>query len=209
MLIRDATFVVTDTETTGTNASDGRIIEIAAVKVRGGEVIDRFTQLINPGRAVPWRITQITGISTAMVFDQPSAREVMPAYCEFLGDGIMVAHNLGFDERFINSEFARCDLPMLRLGSICTLKLARRLLRGLRSKGLASLADFYGIKIVGRHRALGDAEATAHVMLRLFDILENEHGIRVSRRPSSLSRTVRTRRSRSQRRISIGFEMLF
>jgi DNA polymerase III subunit epsilon len=177
MLIRDATFVVTDTETTGTNASDGRIIEIAAVKVRGGEVIDRFTQLINPGRAVPWRITQITGISTAMVFDQPSAREVMPAYCEFLGDGIMVAHNLGFDERFINSEFARCDLPMLRLGSICTLKLARRLLRGLRSKGLASLADFYGIKIVGRHRALGDAEATAQVMLRLFDILKNEHGI--------------------------------
>jgi DNA polymerase III subunit epsilon len=175
MLIRDATFVVTDTETTGTNASDGRIIEIAAVKVQGGTVVDRFTQLINPGRAVPWRITQITGISTAMVFDKPPADDVMPAYREFLGDGVMVAHNLAFDERFINSELARCDLPMLPLGSICTLKLARRLLRGLRSKGLAALADFYGIKIVGRHRALGDAEATAQVLLRLLEILASEH----------------------------------
>jgi DNA polymerase III subunit epsilon len=177
MKLCDATFVVTDTETTGTSPTDGRIIEIAAVKVCGDEIVDRFTQLINPGRSVPWRITQLTGISTAMVFDKPRAADVMPAYRDFLADGIFAAHNLTFDERFINSEFARCDLRMLPMGGICTLRLARRLLRGLRSKGLASVADFYGIPIVGRHRALGDAEATAQVLIRLLKLAQDEHGV--------------------------------
>src|SRR5690625_4025006 len=80
--LTDATFVVVDTETTGVSADRDRLIEIAAVKVRGGEIIERFTQLIDPERAVPQRITRITGITTAMVFGKPRAADVLPAFCE-------------------------------------------------------------------------------------------------------------------------------
>src|SRR5690606_41169293 len=84
--IREATFVVTDTETTGARAGEDRIIEIGAVKVRGGEIVGTFQALVNPGRHVPRRITRLTGISTAMVFDQPPAAEVLPAWRDFLGE---------------------------------------------------------------------------------------------------------------------------
>ena len=174
----DATFVVVDTETTGVSAGRDRLIEVAAVKVRGGEIIERFTQLIDPERAVPQRITRITGITTAMVFGKPRAADVLPAFCDFLGDGIFVAHNLSFDWRFITESCGRAGIEMPACQSLCTLKLARRLLRGLRSKGLASVADFYGITIHGRHRALGDAEATAQVLIRFLDVIWHEHDIR-------------------------------
>lgn len=167
-------FVVTDTETTGTKAEENRIIEIGAVKVLGGEVVGRFSQLVNPERAVPSRISQLTGITTAMVFDQPTAAEVMPRFLDFLGAGspeqeaVLVAHNLPFDLRFLNAELARAGRPPLPNPALCTLRLARRLLQGLRSKGLTAVADFYGIPVQGRHRALGDAEATAEVLLRFL-----------------------------------------
>src|SRR5690554_3861207 len=86
--IRDVSFVVTDTETTGTSADTQRIIEIAAVKVRGGQIVDQFSQLINPGVSVPRFISQMTGITTAMLFNEPSTAEVMPRFLEFLGDGV-------------------------------------------------------------------------------------------------------------------------
>lgn len=174
---RDATFVVVDTETTGAKADTQRVIEIAAVKVRGGEVIGAFTQLINPERAVPHRITELTGISTAMVFDQPTAPRVLPRFLDFLGDGVFVAHNLHFDLGFLNAELRRLRLPDLPNPTLCTLRLARRLLPGLRSKGLSSLADFYGIRNPARHRAYGDAHATAQVLLHFFQILETAHDV--------------------------------
>src|SRR5690625_104209 len=175
--LTDATFVVVDTETTGVSADRDRLIEIAAVKVRGGEIIERFTQLIDPERAVPQRITRITGITTAMVFGKPRAADVLPTFCEFLGDGIFVAHNLSFDWRFVTQACRRARVDIPECQSLCTLKLARRLLRGLRSKGLASVADFYGIPIHGRHRALGDAEATAQVLIRFLHVMRHEHNI--------------------------------
>ena len=177
MRVRDATFVVTDTETTGTAARRDRIIEIGAVKVEGGEVVDRFQQLVNPERSVPARITQITGITTAMVFDQPTAAEVLPRYLAFLGDGVLTAHNLPFDERFLAAELKRLGRPALAGSSLCTLRLARRLLPGLRSKGLSSLVQFYKINVEGRHRALGDAEATAVALQKFLSQLEFEHGL--------------------------------
>ncbi len=176
-LLRDVTFVVTDTETTGTIADTNRIIEIAAVKVRGGRVVDRFTQLVNPGIAVPRFITQLTGITTAMLFNQPTAAEVMPEFVRFLEDGVLVAHNLPFDQRFINAEMMRAGLPPLPNQSLCTLRLARRLLPGLHSKGLTSVANFFGLRFNGRHRALGDAEVTAEVLLRFLSRVEFEYEI--------------------------------
>ena len=109
MLIEEAPFVVVDTETTGVRAETDRLIEIAAVKLVGGEVVDRFSSLINPERSIPQRITRLTGISTGMVFDQPPAAEVMPRFLAFLGEGIFVAHNRTFDERFVNAELARLE----------------------------------------------------------------------------------------------------
>ncbi len=177
MRIDDAGFVVIDTETTGVRAQADRIIEVAAVRVRGGEIVERFSQLIDPGCAIPTRITRITGITTGMVFGKPRAADVMPWLTEFLADDIFVAHNLSFDQRFIAAELARCGQASWNCQSLCTLRLARRLLRGLRSKSLASIADFYGIPIHGRHRALGDAEATAHVLIRFLAQLGSEFDI--------------------------------
>jgi DNA polymerase-3 subunit epsilon len=172
-------FVVVDTETTGTKAGEDRLIEVAAVRVCGGEVVDRFSQLINPERSVPHRITRLTGISTGMVFDQPPAAEVLPAFLDFLGDGVFVAHNLSFDLRFLNAELHRADLGEIDNAALCTLRLARRLLPNLRSKGLSGLAKHYGIQIEARHRAFGDAQATATVLLHFMDKLDAEHGITV------------------------------
>ncbi len=177
MRIEDATFVVTDTETTGTKAASNRIIEIGAVKVQGGDITDRFQQLVNPQRSIPSRITHLTGITTGMVFEEPAMEEVMPDYLEFLGDGILVAHNLPFDLRFLNAELNRLGHPELPNETLCSLRLARRLLPGLRSKGLTRLAQFYGINVNGRHRALGDAEATGIILKRFLRQLDFEHDI--------------------------------
>ena len=177
MDIADATFVVTDVETTGTSADDNRVLEIGAVKVRDGDVVDQFQQLVNPQQSVPGRITEMTGITTGMVFEAPPIEKVLPEYLEFLGEALLVAHNLSFDESFLNAELGRIDRASLSNETLCTLRLARRLLPGLDSKGLSRLAQFYDIDVDGRHRALGDAEATSIVLRRLLSQLAFEHEI--------------------------------
>lgn len=177
MDIAEATFVVTDVETTGTSAKEARILELGAVKVRDGAVVDRYQQLVNPERAVPGRITEITGITTGMVFEAPPVEEALPEYLAFLGDGILTAHNLSFDESFLNAELERAGREALSNEMLCTLRLARRLLPGLDSKGLSRLAQFYDIDVDGRHRALGDAEATGIVLRRFLSQLAFEHEI--------------------------------
>lgn len=167
MHLDETTFVVTDTETTGTH-SDARIIEIAAVKIRAGEEIDRFDQLVDPGCAIPRTITRLTGITTGMVFDQPAAADVLPAYREFLGEGVLVAHNLSFDRRMIDGELTRMGAPELDVPTLCTLRLARRLLHELPSKSLEALIRHYGIRVRDRHRALADARAASEVLRRLI-----------------------------------------
>lgn len=177
MLLQDATFVVTDTETTGSRPGDDRLIEVAAVKVVGGAVVDTFQQLINPGRHVPARITRLTGITTAMLFGKPSASRVLEDFSDFLGDGILVAHNLPFDRRFLEVEMTAAGLEPMHNQMLCTLRLARRLLSALPSKGLAALCAYYGIENRARHRALGDAEATADVLIRLLERLRLEYDV--------------------------------
>ena len=177
MHVSDATFVVTDTETTGTTAESNRIIEIGAVKVEDGSVVDRYQQLVNPQRSIPGRITKLTGITTGMVFDAPTIDEVLPDYLEFLGDGILTAHNLSFDKGFLDAELGRTGRPPLSNETLCTVRLARRLLPGLDSKGLSRLVQFYDISVDGRHRALGDAAATGHVLRRFLSQLAFEHEI--------------------------------
>ncbi|HYE95229.1 MAG TPA: DEDD exonuclease domain-containing protein [Rubricoccaceae bacterium] len=177
MRLEETTFVVTDTETTGSRAGEDRMIEIGAVKVRGAEVVGTFQHLVNPGRHVPRRITLLTGISTAMVFDQPAAADILPAWLDFLGEDVLVAHNLPFDRRVIDQELALAGLPPLKGPSLCTLRLARRLVPTLSSKGLTALTDHFEIRVNGRHRALGDAEATAKLLLHFVERLKREFGI--------------------------------
>lgn len=177
MDVADATFVVTDTETTGTKPKENRVIEIGATKLKNGTIVDRFQQLVNPGQSIPGRITRLTGITTGMVFDAPPIAEVLPEYLAFLGDGIFTAHNLTFDQGFLDAELRRAGRDALSNETLCTLRLARRLLPGLKSKGLSRLAQFYQIDVDGRHRALGDAEATSVVLRRLLRKLAFEHEI--------------------------------
>lgn len=177
MDIAKTSFVVVDTETTGTSASNNRIIEIGAVRVLEGAIVDEYSQLIHPGQQIPAHITRLTRITNGMVYGMPRVEQVLPSFIDFLGDGILVAHNLSFDMGFLNAELARAELPAIDNTSLCTLRLARRLLKGLRSKGLSALAAFYGIKIKGRHRALGDAKATAEVLTRFLERLADENAI--------------------------------
>lgn len=177
MTIDRATFVIVDTETTGSRAGEDRLIEVGAAKLVGGEVVETFQQLVNPGQHVPLRITRLTGISTAMVYDQPPASEVMPRFVDFLGDGILVAHNLPFDARFLDVALAEAGLPPLQNASLDTLRLARRLLSSLPSKGLSKLTDHFGIEVKGRHRALGDAVATAELLTILLERMRIEFGV--------------------------------
>lgn len=177
MRLAAATFVVVDVETTGLRAEWDRVIEIAAVKVQGSRVVDRYEALIDLGRAIPGRITRLTGISTAMVFGKPPVEAIMPSFLDFLGDGVLVAHNLAFDQRFLAAELQRCGLPCVGTSGVCTLRLARRLLPALPSRGLGALARHFGVAHTARHRALGDAEATAAVFLRLLDRASANYGL--------------------------------
>ena len=177
MHVSDATFVVTDTETTGLKAEEHRVIEVGAVKVEDGAVVGRFQELVNPQRSIPGRITKLTGITTGMVFDAPTMDDVMPDYLDFLGDGILTAHNLSFDKGFLDAELDRLGEDALSNDTLCTVRLARRLLPGLDSKGLSRLVQFYDIDVDGRHRALGDAKATGIVLRRLLSQLAFEHEI--------------------------------
>jgi len=173
----DVPFVIVDTETTGTKAGRDRLLEIGAVRLINGTIEDRFSALVNPERSVPQRITKLTGITTGMVFNRPTVDAVLPEFLEFLDDDVFVAHNVSFDKRFLNAALKRSGYKPLTNDTLCTLRLARRLLTALRSKGLSALIDFYGIQIDARHRARGDAEATAEVLNRLLRHVEFEHEI--------------------------------
>lgn len=177
MRIDEATFTIVDTETTGLRPSESRLLEIGAIKVRGGAELDRFSELVNPGQAIPYRIARLTGITSDMVIGKPSVDEVLPRFLAFIRESILVGHNLRFDTSFLNAELRRAGIPLLSCQTICTLRLARRLLRGLPSKGLGRLIQHFGITVEARHRALADAEATKDIFLRFLGQLADEYGI--------------------------------
>lgn len=176
MRIDQTTFVVTDTETTGLRPGGSRVIEIGAVKIQGGVIVDRFSSLVNPGQHVPRQITRLTGITTPMVFAAPRASDVLPSYLDFLGEGVLVGHNVAFDKKFIQFEMRRAGIDRSLGPTLCTKRIARRLLHALPSKSLQSLKRHYGVHTARRHRALDDADATAQIFLRLVTALQNESG---------------------------------
>jgi len=168
--LRRESFVVVDVETTGTRAYHGdRVTEVAVVQVRDGIAKTVFDTLINPERSIPPAIVAITNITWEMVKDAPRFADVCDQLLGVLEGNVFVAHNAHFDWRFLSSEIERVTRRPLQGRKLCTVRMARRLLPQLRRRNLDSLASFYGVDIRARHRAGGDAEATAKVLLRLLD----------------------------------------
>lgn len=163
-------YVVVDVETTGTSPWSGdRITEIAAIVVRDGVVAERFETLVNPERPIPPMITNLTQINWEMVKDAPRFRDICADVVRVISGHVFVAHNVDFDWRFVSSEVQRATGQRLSGRKLCTVRFARRVLPQLRSRRLDSVANYYGVEILARHRAAGDAVATAHVLLRLLD----------------------------------------
>ena len=163
-------YTVVDVETTGSSPSRGdRITEIAAVQVSRGEIVGEFSTLVNPGRTIPPWISDLTGITREMVEDAPPFGEVAGLVRERLEGRVFVAHNVPFDWRFVADEMRRAASVSPRGPRLCTLRMSRRALPQLPRKGLDAVARYYGIEIDGRHRAAGDALATATLLLRLLE----------------------------------------
>lgn len=176
--IDEATFVVVDVETTGMNPAEDRITEIAMMRVQGNALIEEFSTLINPLVTIPANITSLTGIDNLMVQDAPPAREVVPYIAEFLGDAVFTAHNAPFDWGFISHTTRRERGIELTNAQLCTVKLSRRILPQLPSKSLGPVAQFLEIKIPERHRASGDAYATALVLVRYISYLKKKYELK-------------------------------
>ena len=171
-LLSSLSFAVVDVETTGGRPDTGdRITEIAVVTVRNGAVVDVFETLVNPERSIPPFITRLTNISWEMVRDKSPFRDLCGDVLRVLDGHVFVAHNASFDWRFVSAEVARSTGRALSGRRLCTVRLSRRLLPQLRSRSLDWVARHYGVEIpLGmRHRAAGDALATAHCLLRLLE----------------------------------------
>lgn len=165
----DTTFVVVDLETTGGSPTTDAITEIGAVKLRGGDVLGTFQTLVNPGRAIPPTITVLTGITESMVTRAPRIETVLPSLLEFMGDAVVVGHNVRFDVGFLQAALERDGRPPLTGPTVDTVALARRLVRDeVPDCRLGTLAERFRLSHRPSHRALDDALATAdllHVLL--------------------------------------------
>jgi DNA polymerase III epsilon subunit family exonuclease len=180
-LLEDASFVVFDLETTGLSATQSRICEIGAVRVQALEVVDEFQSLVNPGVALPETIARLTGLRDPELRRAPSVRTVLARFLAFAGDDLLVAHNAGFDQRFLEHQLMRVHGRRLSEPALCSAALARRLLEGRRRRvGLAGLADFFGVPTTPCHRALPDAQATAEILILLIGLAQELGARRLS-----------------------------
>jgi DNA polymerase-3 subunit epsilon len=177
-MLDDCAFAVVDVETTGMRArASDRITEIAVVVVHGTRREVVLDLLVNPGRPIPPAICAITNISNDMVRDAPAFAQVADQVLAALAGRIFVAHNASFDWGFVSEEVRRSRDLALDGPRLCTVRLARRLLKGVRSCGLDSLTHYFGLENEARHRAAGDALVTAEVLARLLR-LAREEGVR-------------------------------
>lgn len=197
VLLAELSYAVVDVETTGGGPHKGhRMTEIAVVHVDGGEITGEYSTLLNPGRSIPPFITTITGITAEMVEGAPFFEHVADHVHGLLEGRIFVAHNAPFDRGFVRAELAEARGESPPLPHLCTVQMARGLLPSLRKRNLDSVARHYGIPIHARHRAAGDALATARILLRLLD----EASLQGIRDLGTLQTVLRRRRRRPGRR---------
>lgn len=170
--------IVFDFETTGLSPDMGdRSIEIGAVLIENGKITERFQQLMNPGVRIPLFIENLTGITNGMVKDARDNTAVMGDFYDFIAGHNLVAHNASFDERFLRAEFKRIKKSYSG-GIACSLLAARRIFQNAPNHQLATLAHYKNLPSDGvYHRALADAEVTAHLWLSLLSELREQHEV--------------------------------
>ena len=177
MNIGAAEIIIFDVETTGLSPVDGdRIVEIAAVKVKDGQVVDQFYSLINPKRFLPEAAMRVNQITEEMVADSPFADEILPRMIEFIGGGCVAGHNVRFDLGFLCYELSLLGRRLKdETPAIDTLKMAKELLPYLSSYKLSYLARSLGVSVDTTHRAMADVEITRKVLFRLMEMAQEKN----------------------------------
>ena len=170
----NADFVVFDIETTGFSPVNNKIIEIGAVKIRQGEITDRFSVFVNPGVPIPFEIEKLTSINDSMVMDAPPIEVILPQFLDFCQDAVLVAHNANFDMSFIMENAKRQGISR-KFTFVDTLGIARVLLTHQAKHTLDAVAKTLSISLENHHRAVDDAECTAHIFLK-FSAMLRERG---------------------------------
>lgn len=170
-------FTVLDLETTGGRPESNGILEIGMVRIENCRIADKFSSLVNPGFPIPPIVRKMTGITGDMVADAPHFEVLADPILDFVDCSILVVHNGPFDLQFLNFYLEQQGRPRLLNPSLCTVKLGEKLLPEAPNRRLETLAQYLGIPLNGRHRAWGDAQATAQIFLAYLRILE-EKGIR-------------------------------
>lgn len=164
-------YVVFDLETTGVSPYNDEVIEISAVKARKGKVVEEFSELVNPKRTIPFAASRVNNITDDMVSDAPFFDEVLRHFLEFVGEDVLVGHNIqSFDMKFIYRDCERYFHQLITNDYVDTLILAKRCFPEWRHRRLGDLADYYGISTQGAHRALADCRMNQ----RVFDLLGKE-----------------------------------
>lgn len=172
--LAETEFVVFDLETTGAKAPPCRVTEIGAYRMVGSKIVDEFQTLVNPDMPIPTFISELTGITDEMVGGAPRFREVLKRFLDFVGESILVAHNARFDMRFLNHEIQKIHSDYRIANTyLCTVRLARRLVKGIPNHRLKTLAEHFQVALVNHHRAAEDAKATAEIFGYLLEELEN------------------------------------
>ncbi|MBL3641914.1 PolC-type DNA polymerase III [Peribacillus frigoritolerans] len=173
--LADATYVVFDVETTGLSAVYDTIIEFAAVKIRDGDIIDRFESFANPHHPLSNTTIELTGITDDLVENAPEVSEVLEKFKDWAGDAILVAHNAAFDMGFLNIGYKNLGYPKASNPVLDTLELARFLYPEFKNHRLNTLCKKFDIDLTQHHRAIYDAEATGYLMLKMLkDAMEKE-----------------------------------
>ena len=166
----DADYVVFDLETTGFSPETNRIIEIGAVKVQNGKIVDKFSTFVNPQVPIPFRIEQLTSINDSMVIDAPVIADILPEFMKFCEGCVMVAHNADFDMSFIKKNCQRLDIPC-KPTIVDTVALARVLLPNLNRFKLDTVAKALGVSLENHHRAVDDAGCAAEIFVKFIEML--------------------------------------
>jgi len=173
-LLSSLSYVVVDTETTGgSHWSTDRITEIAAVVVKHGEIVEVFETLVNPQRPIPYFVSNLTNITWEMVKDAPTFERIAPDVMRVLEGNVFVGHNAMFDWRFVYAEILRSTGRQLRGRRLCTVKIARQVVPQLPRRSLDYVSRYYGVENHARHRAGGDAVATAKCLIRMLRDLQD------------------------------------
>lgn len=174
-------YVLYDLETTGTSSNYDEVIEISAVKVRNGKIVEEFSQLVNPGRPIPYAASAVNHITDDMVASALGFEEVLQQFLDFAGEDILVGHNINsFDMKFLYRDCEKYFGLTLTNDYIDTLKLARICLPELSHHRLSDLAEYYGISTAGAHRALNDCRMNQQVYEKLAKELDGSSGHKIA-----------------------------